>query len=174
MGVDISPKVVSGRAHRKAPHCYNTTSPCNRPESFSSNFAMKSVITSTTWAGDEMHLRSVGKCTFCSTQSKRRLSLTLDVHSVNDSFGSVVKHLGYSVIISVVQKADIGHKAVVQNVIQVFLIFIFFLPATGEQSCDLLPLNTATRSLQIKHIGWVFGFGGKINKYSSVLVCCTP
>lgn len=50
----------------------------------------------------------------------------LDFRCVNDSFGSVVKHLGYSVIISVVQKADIGHKAVVQNVIQVFLIFIFF------------------------------------------------
>lgn len=25
VGVDISPKLVSGRAHRKAPHCYNTT-----------------------------------------------------------------------------------------------------------------------------------------------------
>lgn len=115
MGVDISPKLVSGRAHRKAPHCYNTTGLWQNasPLWVERVHVTDQKASSTTWAGDEMHLRSVGKCSLCSTQSKRRLSLTLDVYSVNDSFGSVVKHLGYSVIIFVVQKADIGHKAVV-------------------------------------------------------------
>lgn len=37
-------------------------SPSSRPEKFSFNLAMKSVITSVTCVGDEVHLRSFGKC----------------------------------------------------------------------------------------------------------------
>ena len=101
--VDISPKLCRPVSEKLLCHdrawiskpipTVGRASPSNRPAKFSINLAMKSVIKSMICAGDEMHLRCIGKCNAGYTALKMWAALNLNTgcgSSVYLSFSSQI------------------------------------------------------------------------------------